>query len=68
MNDYLHQKTLLGIVKGLKIKERQNAAQLFNDKINILINQTPSGNLRNELSELNILFNIVNEIDKLLIE
>ncbi len=42
--------------------QKEKYIEQFNNKINKLISETPTGDLRNELTELNILHNSIIEI------
>ncbi len=51
----------LNKLKHQNATERFEYIKQFNTKINLLISKTPTGELRNELSELNILYHAILE-------
>lgn len=46
----------IAVLKKKNDRERSELINQFNNKMNQLINQTPTGDLRDELTHLNILF------------
>lgn len=51
----------LNRLKNQNSRERMEFINQFNSKMNSLINSTPTGELRNDLSELNILYHAILE-------
>jgi len=57
---------VIAIAKQDAVIKRYELINLFRKKISLLISQTPTGELRNELSELNILYETILVTDSLL--
>lgn len=57
----LNLEASLRVLKNQNLRERQELINNFSKKINKLIEQTPTGDLRNEYTDLNILFNLICE-------
>ncbi len=54
-------KTNLQQDRDALVKEQIKNIQLFQTKLNLLIHKTPTGDLRNELADLGLLFYSINE-------